>query len=171
MLVLLQGATPHAPPVHDVNAPDLYLPVMSFITFVLLTGLIRGTRMQFTPAVLSDVTNACLVTQILEVAVIKLGLHLLSSATVPLLDLVAYTGYKYIGLVFNSLVGMLLGGTAYYVALVYTGCAAVFFMANTLSHVMEESDSHLSAPSKRNYLLLGTSGLQFLLMWWLGNSA
>lgn len=36
-----------APPLHDVNAPDLYIPTMSFITFVLLVGLLEGTRMKY----------------------------------------------------------------------------------------------------------------------------
>ena len=31
-----------AAPVHDENAPDLYIPLMAFITFVLITGLLKG---------------------------------------------------------------------------------------------------------------------------------
>ncbi|CAN0468423.1 unnamed protein product, partial [Laminaria digitata] len=30
-------------PVADVNAPDLYVPLMSFITFVLVTGYGKGS--------------------------------------------------------------------------------------------------------------------------------
>lgn len=34
----------YAPPRDDMNAPDLYIPLMSFITFVLVTGLLKGTN-------------------------------------------------------------------------------------------------------------------------------
>lgn len=119
-----QGGGALAAPVHDINAPDLYLPVMSFITFVLITGLLKGTKMKcvrvvcagcnrraqnhslsckrarvarrFTPDMLNEITTSCLVTQLLEMGVIKLSMYLLNSTTVPLLDLVAFTGYKYI---------------------------------------------------------------------------
>ena len=31
-----------APPRSDLNAPDLYIPVMSFITYVIITGIVAG---------------------------------------------------------------------------------------------------------------------------------
>lgn len=31
------------PPCKDVNAPDLYIPTMAFITYILLMGLARGS--------------------------------------------------------------------------------------------------------------------------------
>lgn len=44
-----QGRPKFERPVADVNAPDLYVPLMSFITFVLLTGYAKGSA-----AALSD---------------------------------------------------------------------------------------------------------------------
>jgi hypothetical protein len=57
-------------------------------------------------------------------------------------------------LVINTLVGLLLGPTAYYLALLYTGAVAVVFMANTLQHGISMSQ-HEHANPKRNYLLIG----------------
>jgi hypothetical protein len=45
------GGALFAPPIHDENAPDLYIPLMAVITYVLLVGLLKGTRMRFTPEV------------------------------------------------------------------------------------------------------------------------
>lgn len=33
----------YKPPIQDVNAPDLYIPLMSFVTYVLLMGYILGS--------------------------------------------------------------------------------------------------------------------------------
>jgi hypothetical protein len=49
----------YAPPSHDENAPDLYLPLMSFITYVVLTSYVKGTNGKFTPEVLSQVSVTC----------------------------------------------------------------------------------------------------------------
>lgn len=38
----MAGVSPYAAPVHDENAPDLYIPLMAFITFVLMSGLLSG---------------------------------------------------------------------------------------------------------------------------------
>ena len=35
----------------DLNAPDLYIPLMAFITFVLLSGYVLGVSGEFTPEV------------------------------------------------------------------------------------------------------------------------
>lgn len=43
--------------------------------------------------VLTEVTSSCVVTQLLEVLLIRLGLYLINSPAV-VLDLIAYTGYK-----------------------------------------------------------------------------
>lgn len=50
----------------------------------------------FTPDVLNDITMSCLVTQLLEMGVIKLSMYLLNSTSIPFFDLLSFTGYKYI---------------------------------------------------------------------------
>lgn len=45
----------HARPINDENAPDLYIPLMAFITYTLLTGYVKGTKDSFTPEVLVQV--------------------------------------------------------------------------------------------------------------------
>ena len=38
-------------PRDDINAPDLYIPTMGFVTWVLLSAILLGTRFDFTPEV------------------------------------------------------------------------------------------------------------------------
>ncbi|XP_064262539.1 protein YIF1B-like isoform X1 [Passer domesticus] len=47
--VRYQQDTPVAPR-FDVNAPDLYIPAMAFLTYILLAGLALGTQNRFSPA-------------------------------------------------------------------------------------------------------------------------
>lgn len=34
-------------PRSDINAPDLYIPMMGFVTYVLVTGLVLGTQQRW----------------------------------------------------------------------------------------------------------------------------
>lgn len=38
-------------PVDDVNAPDLYIPLMALVSFILMNGLVSGMGMKFHPEV------------------------------------------------------------------------------------------------------------------------
>lgn len=167
-----------AAPVEDDNAPDLYIPLMAFITYVLAMGLLKGIGMKFHPEVLSQVMSSTLVVVILEVVLTRGALYLLSVSSAGLLDLVAYSGYKYVGLVVNLMVGIFLGRTGYYLALLYTGGCMLFFMMNTLFPIVRPD--HYSggaggadaakAKSQRSSFAIGASVFQLLLMWWMGST-
>lgn len=47
LIVKLQGLTScvvFLPPKDDINAPDLYIPVMSFVTYIITVSFMLGTR-------------------------------------------------------------------------------------------------------------------------------
>lgn len=171
------GDASPAPPVLDENAPDLYLPTMGFITFVLVTGLLKGVGNSFHPDVLVAACSSMFATQVVEVLVIRAGLYALASdAPCPLLDLVAFTGYKYLGLTINALVGLFLGSSVYWVALAYTSAAAAAFLVSSLMPVVRAGAAGLlAAPgaaqpanSPATTFVLAVGVLQVLLLWWQG---
>ncbi|EQC39901.1 hypothetical protein SDRG_02557 [Saprolegnia diclina VS20] len=157
------GEITYKPPTDDVNAPDLYIPLMSFATYILLVGFIKGTSGQFNPDVIGDVGMYCVMLQCLEIAVMKACLHVLNSS-ISFLDLVAFTGYKYVPLVLNTVVRMLLGSMAYYIALLYTGLTTTYFMLQCLKGSVPEPS--YESRRFRTYMLLGLSAAQMLLIWW-----
>jgi len=156
------------PPTLDPNAPDLYLPLMSFVTYILVCSYIKGTNGKFTPEVLTQVMYSCLGFQLLEVLAIRCGLYALQAAPSPILDLVSNTGYKYIGLCANMVVGMLLGSTTYYLALLWTGTMTTFFMLKVLTNNHAKVAHDSPTMSARMPALWGFALLQFLSIWWLG---
>ena len=54
-------------------------------------------RCRFTPEVLGQVSSSCLVTQLVEIGIISMAMFFTGSGSIPTLDLLAYTGYKYVG--------------------------------------------------------------------------
>ncbi len=156
-------------PMLDENAPDLYIPLMAFVTYVLVTGYAKGTANTFTPEVLVDVTSSCLVMQALEMAAIRLGLYLLQ-APASLLDLLAVTGYKYVALNVNMLLGLNLGPRAYLAAMLYTGLATAYFALKTFAQAVRLAGPRdlAAAPVRVELMVLGFALLQFFSVWWLG---
>jgi hypothetical protein len=161
-------ALPHT----DENAPDLYLPTMSLITYCLLCALLYGTAGEFNPEVIADVTTKCFITQLLEVAIIRFGFYMMQ-ATIPILDLFAYTGYKYLGLTVNILFGMSLryfdlGRSGYYVTFLWTASAASYFMLKTMANNIPVETA--STGPKREFMVLAFAASQAASMWFVSQT-
>jgi hypothetical protein len=162
----------YALPLVDENAPDLYIPMMSFITYVLLCAMVYGNAGQFSPEVLPQVATWCFVTQILEVLGIRFGFYMMQ-APVALLDLLSYTGYKYLGLCVNMLAGMALdrfgmGKEAYYAFFLYTASAASFFMLKTMANNISMVTS--ATGPKRELMVVGFAASQFATMYFVSKT-
>jgi hypothetical protein len=73
---------------------------MSVVTYVLLSTLVAGLRGQFQPELLGYTATTALVVVIVEILGLRLGCYFLSiSNESQLLDLVAYSGYKFVGII------------------------------------------------------------------------
>ncbi|CAK4764947.1 unnamed protein product [Aphanomyces euteiches] len=153
----------YATPSMDKNAPDLYIPLMSFATYILIVGYIKGASGRFNPNVITDVSTYCFFMQAIEICIMKLGLYLLNSQ-INWLDLLSFTGYKYVPLVINTVVHLVLGSIPYYCVLAYTGIATSFFTLNGLKGTVPEPS--YEQRRFRNYMLLAMALLQLLLIWW-----
>lgn len=106
--------------------------------------------------------------QILEIGVICLGMYLLQ-APVNLLDLVAFTGYKYVALNINMVLGVWFGTTAYTISLFYTGAAAAYFVLKSIAQAVKRGyQAQPAGPFRAEFIVLGFALLQLASIWWLG---
>jgi len=120
-------------PRYDINAPDLYIPAMAYITYVVLAGFILGMQERFSPEQLGIQASSALAYNIVELIVYSLTLYVSNiSTTLRTLDLVAFSGYKYAIVVAILCASILFGSTGYYIALVYCGSSLAFFLLRTL---------------------------------------
>lgn len=84
---------------------------MALVTYILLSTLIAGLRGQFQPELLGYTATTGMVIVILEIFALKLGCYLLSiSSQSQLLDLIAYSGYKFVGIIVTIVVAEILNG-------------------------------------------------------------
>ncbi|XP_050526558.1 protein YIF1A isoform X2 [Daktulosphaira vitifoliae] len=118
-----------AGPKTDINAPDLYIPTVSFVTYLLFLGLILGKHGQFSPELLSVYASRALAWEVFLVAIEVFVLYVTNvHSSLKTLDLTSYSGYKYFGIVLCVPVGLLFGETLFYITLIYSSVAFMYFL-------------------------------------------
>jgi hypothetical protein len=71
---------------------------MAFTTYILLSSILAGIHGVFHPEILGYIASMAFAIVIFEILGLKLGCYLLSiSNESQVMDLVAYSGYKFIG--------------------------------------------------------------------------
>lgn len=113
----------------------MYIPVMAFVTYILLSTLLAGLRGAFHPELLGLTATTAFAVVIFEILGLKLGCYLLSiSNESQLLDLVAYSGYKFVGIIVTVVISETLnggrgtGGWIGWTVFTYTFLANAFFL-------------------------------------------
>uniref|UniRef100_A0A1Q3FBX3 Protein YIF1 n=1 Tax=Culex tarsalis TaxID=7177 RepID=A0A1Q3FBX3_CULTA len=174
-------------PRYDINAPDLYIPTMAYITYVVLAGIVLGLQNRFSPEQLGIQASSALAYSIFELVVYTLTLYIANiPTTLKTLDLLALSGYKYASIVSILLCSIFLRKAGYYIGWLYASAALAFFLLRTLkAKVLSEPVQTQDPPSydpyrqqqqqfehtvgrkRKLYFLFLVTGLQPLLAFWL----
>lgn len=158
-------------PRYERNAPDLYIPTMAFLTYVVLSGLALGTQEKFTPEQLGIISSTALAWGVIELIVHTITLYIMNLDTsLRTMDLLAYCGYKYVGINIALAASLIFRKFGYYCVLLYFGICLAFFLVRSLKlRVIPEGHTSYTATGnkRRLYFILCLAGLQPFLMWWL----
>lgn len=127
------GSTEYVPPRDDINAPDLYIPLMAYATYIILCGIIYGLNSAFKPDLLSiEASKGCAFIA-LEVLIVKLGFYLLSNASISILECLSYCGYIFVGVCLDMIAGIILGKFGFYGMILFTSCGIAYYIGKVLN--------------------------------------
>lgn len=158
-------------PRYERNAPDMYIPTMAFLTYVAIAGLVLGVNERFTPEQLGITASSALAWGIIELMVHIVSLYVMNLETsLSTLDLLAYCGYKYVGMNVALLISLALQKFGYYMIWLYFSASLAFFLMRSLKiRVVPQNHSSytVSGHKRRLYFILFVAGIQPVLMWWL----
>jgi multisubunit Na+/H+ antiporter MnhB subunit len=125
------------PPRDDLNSPDMYIPVMALVTYILLSVMLAGFRGHFHPELLGSITTTAIAVIAFEILCLKLAMYILTiNNESQLLDLVAYSGYKFVGIIVTLVASEILtpgrgtGSWVGWVVFFYTFQANAFFLVS-----------------------------------------
>ncbi|KAL5707506.1 hypothetical protein ACHQM5_018401 [Ranunculus cassubicifolius] len=153
------GRLSYKPPVYDINAPDLYIPLMAFGTYLVLAGLAQGLVGKFSPEAMSHQFTKAVSGWFIQMIVMRIVVW---NSEAPLLDIVAYTGYTFTGISL-SIFGRIMSSYSYYLLMPFTSLSMGVFLVKTIKRIM------LEEVNKQHILLLFVAAGQFPYSFWLGS--
>lgn len=104
---------------------------MGYITYVIVAGLLLGMQNRFSPEQLGIQASSAMAYSIFELVIYSIALYVMNVKTsLKTLDLLAFTGYKYVCIVFCLMVSTLFFKGGYYIALAYTSFSFGFFLVS-----------------------------------------
>ncbi|GAA5984678.1 hypothetical protein JCM10908_003455 [Rhodotorula pacifica] len=126
------------PPRDDINCPDLYIPVMALVTYILLSGVAAGKAGTFDPSILGQSASRSFGILLLEFVCIRLGCYLLGIGEEgTVVDLVSYEGYKFVGVIVALMAGLVgASGWSFWLVFTYVVLANFFFQLRSLRHLV-----------------------------------
>lgn len=138
-MVQQQYASMYLAPRDDLNSPDMYIPIMALITYILLSTVLAGARGSFRPELLGSIATTSLGVMFMEIIILKIAMYLLNiNNDSQLMDLAAYSGYKFVGVIVTLFLSEIFtagAGTNNWIGwtlFVYTWAANAFFLVRGL---------------------------------------
>jgi hypothetical protein len=129
----------------------MYIPLMALVTYILLSTTLAGLRGAFQPELLGSNFGWAFFIMIIEILGLKLGCYLLSiSNESQLLDLVAYSGYKFVGVISTLVVsevfngGKGTGGWVGWTVFTYTFMANALFLVSSTHNSMNLQTANIT---------------------------
>lgn len=129
---------------YSIENPDLYIPVMSFVTYVLLIGFYSAIQNDkiFDPQILGKIASKNFFIIFLEVCALKLVLFIFSKIQISFFECLCYIGYKIVLLVILVVVWITLKNKVInYVAIAIVCLWTVFFFRKCLKKKIESENN------------------------------
>lgn len=149
-----QGEVPiYFSPREDINAPDLYVPLMALVSYIVLLGVAMGIEGDFRPERLGITSSYVLVIALIELFVVKFGSFIFGiGLNVSILDITPYVIYKYVAVNIILIVGLLLGFHGTVASFLYLGSALMFFLLRSFRNILLTDDINDFHPQKRRHV-------------------
>ncbi|KAJ2508376.1 Transport protein yif1 [Coemansia sp. RSA 1939] len=157
-------------PRDDNNSPDLYIPVMGLVSYVIVIGLIIGRLGVFHPEDLGYTASTALGIIVFEVLLIKMFCYLLNvGSELQFLDILAFSGYKFVSTIIVVLFKPWAPWWMTWFTFFYFGFALAFFMIRSLRHALIPESSAVTGINvhrkRRVHFLFVIAMLQFFYIW------
>ena len=128
-----------------IESPDLYIPLMSFITYVLLIGFNSAYQQQkiFEPEILGKIASKNAFILFFQVALLKLTMFIFSNIQIPFLDVLCFIGYKMVLIVLVVIIWILfpIVSVVYFLITLISILSMIFFTKSLKMRISQESSS------------------------------
>ncbi|KAJ2233458.1 Protein transport protein yif1 [Coemansia sp. RSA 485] len=157
-------------PREDTNSPDLYIPTMGLVSYIIAVGLVIGRMGVFHPEDLGYTASSALGIVVFEVLLVKMFCYLLNvGSELQFLDIVAFSGYKFVPTIIVVLLKPWAPWWMTWTGFFYFGFALAFFMIRSMRYALIPESSAVMGVNthrkRRIHFLFVIAMMQFLYIW------
>ncbi|KAI5172457.1 protein transport protein YIF1 [Nematocida sp. LUAm3] len=133
--------------------PDMYIPLMAFVTYIVLTAGELEIKNKFKPEILTKLISRSLVMDILE-GVLIIGLEFFFDAReLKILDTFSFLGYKYVPLVVSKISFILFGALIRKLLWLFLLVSFLFFLGKGLKCFLITENDLIERKKRKMYFL------------------
>lgn len=150
---------------------------MAFTTYIFINCVAAGLKGTYHPQLLGVLASKTVAFLLVELIVLKFGTYLLSAGS-SILDFMAYSGYKFIGIILTVFSYALFSSIKIkWAVFLYTALSNSFFLLRSLRYILLPDSNSINAGTQTinagqrqrriYFLFIYSFALQFVLMWFL----
>lgn len=136
-----------------ISHPDLYIPFMSIITYILLVACELELQDKFNPEALGKITTKSLILGLLEAALIKGASFFFDSASLNLCDIMSFVGYKYVTIVLIKILSNISNIIIGKLSSVFLVISFALFLGRSLKYFLISNDHEIMSKKRKMYFL------------------
>lgn len=148
------GSTEREAHLVPITHPDLYIPLMGIITYVLCIAAELEVRNEFRPETLGKIATRAVFADILEVLLIKAGSFFFDAQEIDSLDVLSFVGYKYVPIILLRAASVILPGVLKKLLSVVALSSFCAFLGKSLKGFLITQGTALGTRKKRMYFLV-----------------
>lgn len=137
----------------SIAEPDLYIPFMAVITYILLLAGELEMQNKFRPETLGKISTQTIMAYLLEVLLIKGLSFFFEAKEMELLDIASFFGYKYVYILAMKLSSLVLAQVLRKLLWVFLIFSSVMFLGKSLKHFLITHEVVMEVKKKRMYFL------------------
>jgi len=146
-----------------VAYPDLYIPFMGVITYILLIAGELEVKNEFKPEILGKIWSRIAAVDALEVLVLKVTSFFFESKEIEVLDVASFVGYKYFYVILRKISGYFLNRILRKIFLLFLFVSSVVFLGRSLKTFLITNNQVISIKKRRIYFLFLVVGIDVLV--------
>ncbi|KAI5190771.1 protein transport protein YIF1 [Nematocida sp. AWRm77] len=137
----------------SIAEPDLYIPFMAVITYILFLAGELEIQNKFRPETLGKISTQTVMMYLLEVFLIKGLSFFFEAKDMELLDAVSFLGYKYVYILAMKMSAIVLSNVLRKLLSVFLIFSSVMFLGKSLKYFLITNDVVIDIKKKRMYFL------------------
>lgn len=148
----------------SIGHPDLYIPLMAIITYILCTACELEIQEKFRPEELGKITTKSVLLALLETAVIKAASFFFESISLNIPDILSFIGYKYVTVITMKIFAIILPIFFSKLSTIFLGLSFAIFLGKSLKYFLISSEHEIAIKKRKMYFLFSIILLECILL-------